>query len=196
MFRSRPLVSIPLVVESPLATSQAQPVTVGLPFPQGLLDQTSCLTLFEPDGAAIPLQSRPLAHWPDGSVKWALLDFMIGPIAAREVCRTLTIQSGLDQEAVLGHERIRIEETASTIIVDTGTARFHLDRLRFGPFIQVEIQGKNLLDETRSSTLLTDDAERRRSPRIERARVEEQGAVRATIHFTGAFRGGTETLPV
>ncbi len=182
--------SIPLIVESPIATSGSQPVTVGVPLPQGLLAPTSRLALVDPAGASAPLQSRPLAHWPDGSVKWALLDFMIGPAVVGEDRWRLTIRNEAGPEIDLEKVTIRIEETAGAIVVDTGKARFHLDRRRFVPITQVEVQGERLLDETRGATVLTDDEGRRRSPRIDRAWVAERGAVRATIQFAGVFEGG------
>ena len=51
------------------------PVTSGVPMAPGQLRQGEQLGLARPCGTEIPLQWEPLVHWPDGSVKWALLDF-------------------------------------------------------------------------------------------------------------------------
>ncbi len=45
-------------------------VTWGVPWPKGALHLRQPLTLKGNDGAAIPVQSWPLAYWPDGSLKW------------------------------------------------------------------------------------------------------------------------------
>lgn len=54
--------------------------TGGYPFSQGELlpDQLDALRVQLAD-EAVPTQARPLAFWPDGSVKWALLTFPINP---------------------------------------------------------------------------------------------------------------------
>src|SRR3954471_19120216 len=42
----------------------------GVPWPRGRLAPTTELALTTADGTAVPVQSWPLAYWPDGSVKW------------------------------------------------------------------------------------------------------------------------------
>ncbi|MGA2261662.1 MAG: hypothetical protein ABSH28_09525 [Acidobacteriota bacterium] len=45
-------------------------VSFGVPWPQGILQKNSALALSAADGKTVPLQSWPLAYWPDGSIKW------------------------------------------------------------------------------------------------------------------------------
>src|SRR5437660_4675223 len=52
-----------------------EPVTVGMPFPQGTVWESAGLRLWDMTGRECPVQVRPSAQWIDGSVKWALLDF-------------------------------------------------------------------------------------------------------------------------
>src|SRR3954469_199815 len=42
----------------------------GVPWPSGTLSRTVPLALHAAGGAPVPVQSWPLAYWPDGSVKW------------------------------------------------------------------------------------------------------------------------------
>jgi len=53
------------------------PVTGGIPFPQGALqeEQLPRLALASVDGKEVPVQYAVTCRWPDGSVKWLLLDF-------------------------------------------------------------------------------------------------------------------------
>ena len=68
--------SVPLRVEAPAgATLKAWPVTSGVPFPQGALGSADHLALADAAGKSVPLQATVTARWPDGSVKWVLLDF-------------------------------------------------------------------------------------------------------------------------
>ena len=54
---------------------RAWPVTRGVPLPQGAVADCADLWLEDARGRAVTLQSRPLSHWPDGSIKWVLLIF-------------------------------------------------------------------------------------------------------------------------
>lgn len=45
--------------------------TLGVPWPRGALPVATRLGLTGDDGTPVPVQSWPLAYWPDGSVKWS-----------------------------------------------------------------------------------------------------------------------------
>lgn len=42
----------------------------GVPWPRGVLAKDTALALHAADSAAVPVQTWPLAYWPDGSLKW------------------------------------------------------------------------------------------------------------------------------
>lgn len=44
--------------------------TVGVPWPRGTYRQDQTFALADADGNAVPVQSWPIAYWPDGSLKW------------------------------------------------------------------------------------------------------------------------------
>lgn len=70
--------SVPLRVEPPASAGPGLvdwPVTSGLPFPRGELGSASHVRLQNASGQSLPLQASVTARWPDGSVKWLLLDF-------------------------------------------------------------------------------------------------------------------------
>ncbi|MEK3886401.1 exo-rhamnogalacturonan lyase family protein [Bacillus sp. FSL K6-3431] len=45
-------------------------VTWGVPWKRGILNKEQSLTLRNKSGMSLPLQSWPMAYWPDGTVKW------------------------------------------------------------------------------------------------------------------------------
>ncbi len=53
-------------------------VSWGVPWPRGKVRKDQCFTLTASDGKALPLQSWPLAYWPDGSLKWSGLATVAG----------------------------------------------------------------------------------------------------------------------
>jgi len=66
---------------------QAQPITYGVPWPEGALRDVGALALRDENGARLPAGFTALNAWPDGSVQWSLVDFMLdfGPAAGRSV---------------------------------------------------------------------------------------------------------------
>ncbi len=62
-----------------------QMVSGGTPFAAGAVRDAAALRV-EVAGKAVPSQSRALARWPDGSVKWALLTFPADPALATATC--------------------------------------------------------------------------------------------------------------
>ena len=64
------------------AGEEAVPVSGGIPFPRGQLKSVGSVRLLGTDGKEIACQVTRLAVWPDGSVKWALIDAVLPPSAA------------------------------------------------------------------------------------------------------------------
>src|SRR3954468_22946831 len=52
------------------APPATQPVSWGVPWPQGQVKKDANFVLAGAGDRALPVQSWPLAYWPDGSLKW------------------------------------------------------------------------------------------------------------------------------
>src|SRR4051812_22801405 len=52
-----------------------EPVTCGIPWPRGVLHDVADLSMRDERGEVVSLQARCLDRWPDGSVRWVLLDW-------------------------------------------------------------------------------------------------------------------------
>ena len=75
-----PTPTVPLRFFSPEPIPPArEPVTVGLPWPRGLVTDAGRFRLAAPPGQAATLQTDVLARWADGSIKWCLFDFFAIP---------------------------------------------------------------------------------------------------------------------
>ena len=102
-----------------------EPVTFGLPFPCGLLSETHHLSLIDQrDQHRRPLQVEALDHWPDGSVRWALLDFQ-ATVAAGETAgyHLRTAPDSSPAEA----PQVSLVQAQDAWTIDTGAARFSLN---------------------------------------------------------------------
>src|SRR5262245_17039759 len=76
---------LPVVLESTAGAPSHQPVTVGLPLRRGALLDPGKVELRDGGGRAVACQSHAPVRWPDGSVRWLLLDFLAAvPGPARE----------------------------------------------------------------------------------------------------------------
>jgi hypothetical protein len=133
-------------------------------------------------GQAAVLQTRVLDRWPDGSVRWLLLDWRVTQLGST----TCTLFAPGPPGEPVG-ARLTLDQRGSDVVVDTGAARF---RLRAGgrfPFESVTVGGNEVVDPTRSGLRVEDAEGSRYSPEITAVTVEESGPVRATLRLGGTF---------
>jgi hypothetical protein len=170
-----------------------EPVTIGIPLPKGQVFTPACITLYNTSDERIPLQSEVLARWSDDSVQWVLLDFLAS--VAPKTTTTYTLKGGVEPASVTQDACITVQESPTSMAIDTGYARFCLNPTDFSPFEQVIIQGHSVLDEPGSSIVLLDEEGRASQPCVHRYTIEALGPLRATICMQGMFLGaGQNTL--
>jgi hypothetical protein len=178
--------SVPLVIDSDHDSTSAQPVTVGIPFPRGAVTHVGRLIWLDAAGRQIPLQTCPLAWWPDGSLQWLLLDFVLDNVKkGTTLCRLA--ESGNEEP----HSRasMGIQESSTGITIHTGaiSARFSPDS---GPLpARVSSPAAELIEPGSSRLLLTDSRERPIAPEVHEFAMEARGPIRATVRCAGSFPG-------
>ncbi|MBP2115231.1 hypothetical protein [Paenibacillus silagei] len=100
--------------------AMAAGVTWGVPWSKGDLKRGEldalCLSGAD-DGSCLPLQSRPAAYWPDGSIKWSLHS----AVCPEGNTAGYTLERSSRQSAVSAAFRVSVEETEEAYIVDTGS---------------------------------------------------------------------------
>lgn len=146
-----------------------EPVGCGVPWPRGALRDCRELRLLDARGVPVPLQARALDLWPDGSVRWALVDWRAD---VREGTAEFRLEAGGAPSAPPPDRAISIAETAGGIRVDTGGARFDLAReapLPRGAALRIE-----------------DGAGRLHDARVRELVVEERGPLRSCIRVAGS----------
>lgn len=179
------LQNIPIIVEETSGISRVnEPVSIGIPLPKGSVYDISKLRLFNNENQMVPLQALPLAFWVDKSFKWILLDFQVTLQANRTI--HYYIHSQDNTELTNNHPTISIIKNKDSIVVNTGPAKFFLTTKFFKVFEKVEVDGKDLLKE--SKIVLTDDSGKKYEPEINRAFVETEGSLRTTIKIEGCIR--------
>jgi len=177
----------PIIIEEYAGIDRInEPVTVGIPFPKGLLRDSSKLSLIDPDDGPIPIQTQVLATWPDNSPKWILLDFQ----ASVNACITKELELTLvDSEINFEHQnKIEIEEVEDFLKVNTGATTFYLNTNVFKPFERVTTDGNEILDDKNTKVVLTDDSGLEYTPVIDKIITETPGPLRTTLKVGGQFK--------
>lgn len=111
-------------------------VTWGVPWTKGELnrDGLSALYLGSPDGnSRLPLQSRPAAYWPDGTIKWSFHS-AVCPEGSAE---GYTLERYAEPEALQYTAKVSVRETEEAYIVDTGIILCTVGKQGAGPISQI-----------------------------------------------------------
>lgn len=123
---------------------RAETVTSGVPWPRGSLKSCDSLRLSDRNGKRLPLQTRPLAFWPDGSVKWSLLTTRLDAKGgATSEFRLANMPGARKALAPAGTGGLKIRRDRNSISVDTGLLRFAVDTKSGGFITDLSRRGKN-----------------------------------------------------
>jgi hypothetical protein len=174
----------PLIIAEEINIARVnEPVTFGLPFPCGFLSETHHLSLIDQrDQHRRPLQIEALDHWPDGSVRWALLDFQATVAAGETVEYHLrTAPDSLPAYA----PQVSLVQAQDTWTIDTGVAHFSLNTQLFRLFDGVVCEGMAIGEPAGSQMVLIDAADHPYEPRIDQISVEAPGPLRLSLDIRG-----------
>lgn len=186
----------PLVIARPQwcpgRVVQHEPVTLGVPFPRGLLRRGAPLALTDQTGRPVPLQVLPAEFWPDGTIRWAFLDFQIAGAASAPGEFRLALDGAAAAAAEAG-PRISTVISATRIDVDTGVARFHLATGGGAMFDSVSSGAATPLSDVGGLTVV--DGDGRPWPlRVTKVSLEQEGLVRSTVRLDGSVGPAEDPL--
>ncbi len=183
--------SIPIIIEETSGINRHnEPVTVGIPFPKGLLKEEQRLGLHHSEYGYLPLQTQTLAKWSDNSIKWALLDFQISADAntTNELKLTKLSSTSRYEDTTENITEISINQDTKSLNVNTGTTLFSINTGVFKPFDRVVVDDKDILNSSESKIILTDDSDTEYEPHIKNIFIETKGNLRTTIKFEGELK--------
>jgi hypothetical protein len=142
-----------------------EPIKIGVPIPAGRAFSADQILIDAPFKLVTNPQVRVLDTWPDGSIRWALIDALA--------------------DSAAGHapvHAVRVSATAGGVSIDTGVARFGFDAGGSFPFSSVSVRGVNPID-VETSGLRVEIGDRPIVFRIADVRVDESGPVRAEVEL-------------
>ena len=156
-------------------------VSWGVPWPQGRIARGATFSLTA-EAKALPLQSWPLAYWPDGSIKWTGFASVLpagfqGP---------LTLFPGSTATGAA----LTVRNDGKQVLVDTGTLQCAIPLTGANLVTSMSIAGKPIAGVGQLVCVLQsgpsnnpEDSPRRERyvSAISRVTVEQQGRVRAVV---------------
>ncbi|RPI06628.1 MAG: hypothetical protein EHM64_02255 [Ignavibacteriae bacterium] len=165
-------------------------VSWGVPLPEGTIKPSTIFSLKNAQGQAMPVQSWPLAYWPDGSLKWAGFSTVVDTNSGA------TFQ--LERVKTAHHDAIKTKveliETGDDVLVNTGVLQCDIPKhdkqlIRF-----LKMNGKEISTGGRLVCILQNGpnrdvgdqpAKEMFAGNIENVKIEQSGPVRAVIKVEG-----------
>lgn len=94
----------------------------GIPWKQGEVKKGQQFELTSADGKILPVQTWPMAYWPDGSIKWT---GVATSVDGEQAPFTITAVKKVSGES---ERRVTVSESADAIDINTGTLQAHILR--------------------------------------------------------------------
>lgn len=167
--------------------------TFGVPWPKGKVRKQQQFELRDNHGHTAPIQSWPLAFWPDGSVKWSAC-------AAADLTTLLQDELFLTTSERL-QSGIQVQEHDESITVDNGLLKVTFGKKGTKLLQEIRQNGRLVASAVILQILLQDapDAEPGENlnrttwqSHIEKTVVENSGSQRVLIRVAGTHRHGEQ----
>ena len=176
------------------APATAQGVTWGTPWPRGKLNSARNFALRSTAGADLPLQSWPLAFWPDGSLKWTAHALAPGRASGDGPFEVVAQRSSAKSSKTL-----TVTEGADSIEIDTGVLKCRVNRAGSNIVAVLVRDDREVLRDgklvlSRQDRAAGSDAavvkQESFESAIEKVTLEQRGPVRAVVKVEGKHAGG------
>lgn len=182
-------------------TPPATPIGVswGVSWPKGEVPKTQTFALTSADGKPLPVQTWPLAYWPDGSIKWTGIATVAGPDAA-------SVRIAPGTPAAL-ESTLKVTEDGQSILIDTGKLVARIPKRGQNLIDSLAVDGREVATNGKLQCIVQNGAEMdylklpardQYISDVKKVTVEQQGPVRAVVKFEGvhkAVSGSREWLP-
>jgi len=194
---------VPLVVEEPSGVERrAWPVTSGVPLAEGVVADPSCVRLCL-DSKELPLQTEALSRWPDGSVKWLLLDFQIDLRADER--RMLTLEYGPEVKSSPHQASTSVRQGPDTTTIVTGHLKLILSHSepRLFDYVWLDLDGDGKFSQRERVTsaegagMTLTDAQGtvfRAENADARVKVEQAGPLRTCVRIEGVYAASKKRM--
>ncbi len=188
---------VPLIVPAGVpATASGYPVSLGVPFPRGVLSDLSQLRVIDEGGREIPAQFEVRSQWarvPEAGVRWLGVDVRLPETAAWWPGRQQTplyLEYGRSAGSKPEHQ-VKAVQGEEGIRVDTGILSFLVRREGYNLLDEVHLHGKPVLNQGGKGGAYLIDQEgavyRAANDREPQLTIEENGPLRSVVRVEGWY---------
>ena len=174
---------------------EKEPVSVSIPFAKGTLPASKSLVIRDSD-QPLPVQTRQLAQWDDGSTKWLIAHFQ--PNLPGNKDKTLQFDISDTASDVSPQHQVTVRDSEAGYEIDTGVLRFRVPRDGFLPICDIVLHDKKLWDDMpfQGFDLTLDEQPFSTREGTVELELEETGPLRAVILIKGKHQNadGVETF--
>ncbi|MFZ0338154.1 MAG: hypothetical protein WAL45_08995 [Terracidiphilus sp.] len=180
--------------EIPPATATG--VSWGVPFPQGAIPHNS-LCMLTAGNKQFPLQSWPLAYWPDGSIKWNGFATVVPAGFSGPATLSMNLAE-LQGPGLTPYSPVTVKNDGESLVVDTGAMQCSIPLSGAKILNSIGMGGKSIAGAAQLVCILqhgpsTDEnaapAREKFTSAIQHVTVEQPGGVRAVVKIEGMHRG-------
>jgi hypothetical protein len=170
-------------------------ISWGVPWAKGTVPKDQTFALAAADGTNLPLQTWPLAYWPDGSLKWSGFATVVG--AGLE--GPFKLATGAP---ATGSATVKVRQSDSTWEIDTGRLKCRVPKWGSELIDSMVVDGREVTRQGRLVCILQDgpavDAatflpRERFGTKLEKVTIEQAGPVRAVVKLEGRHKGTKTT---
>jgi hypothetical protein len=165
-------------------------VSWGVPLPEGKIDPSTGFSLKNDRGEAMPVQSWPLAYWPDGSLKWVGLSTAVDSNAGT----TFELEPAKTTGTVPIKTKVEVTETNDNLLVNTGVLQCDIPKQGCQLIRFIKMDGKIISTDGRLVCILQNGPSREFGAQpskekyignTEKVTLEQDGPVRAVVKIEG-----------
>jgi hypothetical protein len=165
-------------------------VSWGVPLPEGKIDSSTGFSLKNARGQTMPLQSWPLAYWPDGSLKWVGLSTVVDTDSGN----TFELEPLKSVGAYLLKTKIELTETDNDVLVNNGILQCDIPKHGKQLIHFIKMDGKEISTGGRLVCILqngpswevgTQPSKEKFIGNIEKVTIEQNGPIRTVIKIEG-----------
>ena len=165
-------------------------VSWGVPLPEGKIDRSAGYSLKNESGKSMPVQSWPLAYWPDGSLKWVGLSTVVDSEAGSlfELQPLKSINTGPLKT------KIEVTEKNDGVLINTGVLQCEIPKHGRQLIRSLDLNGKEIsaggrlvciLQNGPGSEIGDQPSREKFIGNVEKVTVEQNGPVRAVVKIEG-----------
>ncbi len=164
-----------------------EPITVGIPLPKGVVPESTNLAVIDSRAEPLAAQYEVLERWPDGSIRWVLLDSQLN------VPETFSLIAGKEGSVIAHPDPILLTRNDNQRIVTTG-GRQYIVEPGTAHILRTQKAGEKDLTEGAVVIHITAQKGVPLEVRFEDVTEERTGPLRTTLCLSGVARQGNRSI--